>query len=767
MRGFRRRFVGVFLIAIVALSFPSLVAAQDGPVVEEIIVQGNRRIEASTVLAYLPLRVGEPYDQEKANEALKVLFRTNLFSDIKIERRGRTIVVTVSENPIIREVAFEGNGAIQDDALTPLINLPSRSVYSRSKVLLAAQLITQQYHRQGYYAMNIEPQIIELDQYRVNVIFKIDEGRKSFVDGIYFLGNEAFSDSDLRGAIVTTIYQWWKFLSVTDTYDPDRLEFDKQLLRAFYTRRGYADFSVEAQLAERSEGQDGFIITFVVNEGPIYRFGKDKFNIEVPDLKEDVFSALPVYQEGARYDAFKVGRSLDAINEAAQDLGYAFIDVSPDLERDREKGIVTIVWSIAEAPRTYIERIDINGNSHTEDRVIRREFRLREGDVFNQALVARTERAIRGLNFFNGVKIDSRQGSAPDKVVLDAQIVERPTGEISLGVGYSSVDEFIGDFAIRENNFQGRGQVLEVAFGYGTLRRTTQFRFIEPYFFGRRLRFAWDISYLFRDLQRTQGYEFERVGSSLSLRFPLREDAYLTLQYQLENDTISNSSSIAEGDRLESIIGYIISYDRRDDVQQPSDGWLVRFGQDFAGVGGEARFVRTSFDLRSYLTLSNTAAGRYVFASRLLVGHIRALGGSDLFSSDRFFLGAGNFRGFDRAGVGPRNVGVGGNALGARLYGIWSNELRISSQILRQVGLTPILFTDVGIIGDSGLADNLVDNSGNPIIVQDDFGVRMSVGFSLLWESPLGPLRFDFSDVLLKENYDREDNFHFQIGVAF
>ncbi len=759
-RGLSGFLLGFFLITTLAF-------AQEGPVIEEIIVEGNRRIEASTVLAYLPMRAGERYDQEKANEALKVLFRTTLFSDVKIVRRGRKIVVVVSENPIIKDVVFEGNDAIDDDALIPLIDLPSRSIYSRSKVLLAAQLITQQYRRQGYYAMRVEPKIIELDQYRVNVVFDIDEGRKNYIEGIYFLGNEAFSDSELRGAIVTSIYQWWKFLSVTDTYDPDRLEFDKQLLRAFYTRRGYADFSVEAHLAERSEGRDGFIITFVVNEGPVYRFGRDKFNIQIPGLEADPFRSLFIHQEGVRYDAFKVGRSLDALNDAAQELGYAFIEVNPDLERDRENGIVNIIWHISEAPRTYIERIDINGNSHTEDRVIRREFRLREGDVFNRALVARSERAIRGLNFFNGVQINPRQGSSADKVVLDTQIAERPTGEISLGVGYSSLDGFLGDFAIRENNFQGRGQVLETVFGYGTRRRTVNFRFIEPYFFGRRLSFSTDASYLFRDLQRNRGYDFERVGAAASLRFPLREDAYLTLQYEIENDTVSNSTTVAEDDRLKSIIGYVLSYDRRDDIIQPSGGWLVRFGQDVAGIGGQAQFLRSSLDLRGYLTLSNTAAGRYVGASRLLVGHVIPYGGSDLFTSDRFFLGAGNFRGFDRSGAGPRNVGTGDNALGAKLYAIWSNELRISSQALRQVGLTPILFMDIGIAGDSGLGDNLVDSVGDPIIVRDNFGVRMSVGFSLLWESPLGPLRFDFSDVLLKENYDREDNFHFQIGVAF
>ncbi len=763
MRRICRRFVGIFFVAIGVFGFPSLAFAQDEPVIQEIIVEGNRRIEASTVLAYLPLRVGDRYDQSKANEALKALFRTALFSDVKIERRGRRLVVTVSENPIIKEVVFEGNNAIDDEALVPLIDLSPRAVYSRSKVLLAAQLITQQYRRQGYYAMTVEPQIIELDQYRVNIIFKVDEGRKNYVEGIYFLGNEAFSDSDLRGVIVTTVYQWWKFLSVSDTYDQDRLEFDKQLLRAFYTRRGYADFSVEAQLAERSEGDDGFVITFVVNEGQIYRFAKSKFNIQVPDLDPERFQALLAYEEGARYDAFKVGRSLDAINDEAQVLGYAFIDVSPDLERDPEKGTVSIVWTISEAPRTYVERIDISGNTHTEDRVIRREFRLREGDVFNRTLVARTERAVNGLNFFEGVRIEPRQGSAPDKVVLDTRVAERPTGEISLGFGFSSIDGFIGDFSIRENNFQGRGQVLESTFGYGTRRRTVNFRFIEPYFFGRRLRFSGDVFYLFRDLQRSNGYDFDRLGASMSLRLPLREDAYFTLQYQIENDTISNSTSatVAEGERLESIIGYILTYDRRDDINQPTDGWLVRFGQDFAGAGGQANFIRTSFDLRGYRTLSDTAVGRYSVASRLLAGNIFSYDGSDLFASDRFFLGAGSFRGFDRSGIGPRDVGRSGNAVGARTYAIWSNELRISSQVLRQIGLTPVLFTDIGVAGDSGLEDTISRR------VRDNFGVRMSIGFSLLWESPLGPLRFDFSDVLLKENYDREDNFHFQIGVAF
>ena len=751
--------IGFFLIGL--WLFLGLLTPPALAVVESIEVQGNRRIETSTVLAYLPIRIGQDYDQAQINKALKTLFKTGLFSDITIERKGDVLIVLVKENPIINIVAFEGNDQIEEDSLTPLINLPSRSVYNRAKILQAAQTIKQQYLRQGYYRVQVAPQIIELDQYRVNIVFKIIEGSKNYIEKIFFLGNKVFSDGELRAAIVTTQSSWWKFLSITDTYDPDRLEFDRQLLRAFYTRRGYADFSVEAQLAERSPTSDGFFLTFVVNEGRFYRFGDSFFEIKIPGLDKSFFEDLILYQRGARFDGYKVGRSLDAINKRAQELGYAFIQVAPDLRYDRSNGVINVAWRIAEAPRSYIERINIQGNSHTEDRVIRREIRFDEGDVYNRTLIAQSERHIRSLGFFDGVQVKTSQGSRKDKVVLDVNVAERPTGEISLGFGYSSLDGLIADFSIRESNFQGKGQRLEAGVSYATKRHGVNLTFAEPYFFSLPLRLSASLFYSFDDFTENQGYELTRLGASTSVRFRVRDDAYFTLIYQLissERIYEGAAQSSLAGEFLESIWGYRLTYDRRDDVRLPSEGWLSQIGQDISGLGGEARYVRSFIDLRFYNTLSDTPAGKYIFATRFLSGHILPWGGYDASTRHNFFLGGGNnLRGFDNAGAGPRSVG--GLSLGARYYGALSNEIRISTQTLRQIGLTPTLFLDMAMIGTSGV-DLGNDDRDRP-------GLRMSAGFSLLWDSPLGPLRFDFSDILLKENYDIEENFQFQIGVAF
>lgn len=733
--------------------------------ISEIEVKGNRRIDSATVRAYLPIQIGDEYDSAQADKALKTLFNTGLFSDIKIRQLGTKLLVKVSENPIIVRVSFEGNDALDDEVLTPLINLEPRSVYNRARVLAATQTIIQQYRRQGYYRARVEPKIIELDSSRVNVVFEIDESRKNYVEKIYFLGNEVFSAADLHSAIATTEYKFWKFLSVTDTYDPDRLEFDKQLLRNFYTRRGYADFSVEAVLAERDISSDGFYITFIINEGIRYRFGENIFRIKIPGITKDNFEDLIEYDVGDIFDGFQIGKSRDAINAQAQSLGYAFIDVRPDLETNRKKNIVQVVWNIAEAPRSYIERIQISGNSHTEDSVIRREFRIQEGDAFNRTLIAQTERHIRGLGFFDNVSIEPRAGSAADKIVIEAKVAERPTGEISLGAGYSTTEGFIGDFSIKENNFQGKGQTLGISFSYAQRSQNVSLSFIEPYFFGYRLRFGSNVFYQVNDLVRTRGYRLDRTGFSLSLRFPLREDLYLTTLYKLQNDRVYGATvNVVEGNTLESIIGYRIIYDHRDDVRNPSDGLFLQLGQDYAGAGGQAFYMRTTGDFRWYTTLANVVSGKYIFASRLNIGHLYPLGNYEPLTLNNFFLGAGNLRGFGRSGAGPRRAV--GTSVGGRLYGILSNELRISSGFLTQLGLTPILFLDTAIIGDSG-ADTREYYAVRNDPVRDNFGLRISAGFSLLWESPLGPLRFDFADVLLKESYDDEQNFHFQIGVSF
>lgn len=752
---------GFFLAVSIILFSVDAMAAQ----ISSIDVKGNRRIESATVRAYLPIQIGDEYDNAKIDEALKTLFSTGLFSDVKISQQGTRLIVKVSENPIIVQVSFEGNDSLSSESLTPLINLESRSVYNRVRVLLATQTIIQQYRRQGYYRVRVEPKIIELDSSRVNVVFEIDESRKNHVEKIYFLGNKVFSNTDLHSAIATTEYKFWKFLSVTDVYDPDRLEFDKQVLRNFYTRRGFADFTVEAVLAERNISSDGFYITFVINEGARYRFGEDIFRIKIPGVTKDNFTNLIEYDVGDIFDGFQIGKSRDAINEKAQSLGYAFIDVRPSLETDRKKNIVQVVWNIAEAPRSYVEKIQIRGNSHTEDSVIRREFRLQEGDAFNRTLIAQTERQIRALGFFDNVLIEPRSGSAADKVVLDVSVAERPTGSISLGAGYSTNDGLIGDFSISESNFQGRGQTLSVAFNYSVRRKNVNLSFIEPYFLGYRLRFGSNAFYQLNNLVRTRGYKLDRSGFSFSLRFPLKEDFYLTTLYKLQNDKLHSSTiNINEGNTLESILGYRITYDLRNDVRNTSEGFFIQLGQDYAGAGGQAFYMRTTADFRWYTTLADVVSGKYIFASRFSLGSLHPLGDYQPLSLNNFFLGAGNLRGFGISGAGPRRSN--GSAVGARLYGILSNELRISSGFLAQIGLTPIMFLDTAIIGDSG-ADTRRYYAVRGMPVRDSFALRMSAGFSLLWESPLGPLRFDFSDVLIKERYDDEQNFHFQIGVSF
>ncbi len=752
------------LIGAVFVHAPGRARAQEG-VVEEIIVRGNQRIEAETVRTYMQLKVGDPYSELRADLSLKSLYATGLFSDIEITRDGVRLIVAVEENPVINLIAVEGNDQIGDEDILAAIPLSVRSVYNRVQVQDALQIILQQYRRLGRFAASVEPKIIRLTQNRINLVFEVDEGVKTGIAGIHFFGNRAFTDSELRSQIATSVSAWWRFLTSNDTYDPDRLQVDVQLLRRFYVRRGFADFRVLASRAELVRDRSGFIVSFAVEEGRRYRFGDTRFNIRIEEIDRERLTALVRYEKGQTYDAFKVARSLESINTTAQELGYAFVSVEPRLERDREQGVVNIVWEIGEGARSYVEAVAISGNTITQDRVIRRQIKIAEGDVFNRVLLAKSERNLRALGFFEGVSITPRRGSAPDRVVLDTALTERPTGEITLGLGFSSADGFLGEFALRQNNFLGRGQTIGVELAYSTQRRVIDLSFIEPFFLDRDLRLGGDVFYLTNDFQNVSGYDRLLFGGRASLDFPVGEDARLRISYGIEQEDIfdiaPNASQLvrdAAGEVTRSILGYRYLLDRRDDVRNPRDGWLFLFEQDIAGLAiGDIRYVSTQSQFRYYIPIAETASSSYIGALRLAGGYVTAWGGERLRISDHFTVGGTNFRGFRLGGAGSRDL-VSGNALGANSYLVLTSELRVVSELFLQFGLTPIFFVESGFAGG-------YDGAGANIAEERAF--RISAGISLYWDSPIGPIRLDFSDVLIREPHDRTETFRLRAGLPF
>ena len=507
-------------------------------VIQRFVVRGNERIEPTTVISYLPMTVGETVDAAKIDAGIKALFRTELFSDVKMELNNGDMVVTVVENPIINRVLFEGNSSIKEDKLRDEVTVRPRGIFTRAKAQADVGRIVELYRRAGRISADVTPQIVELPQKRVDLIFKIDEGAKSGVLRVNFLGNKAFSDDDLRDVVVTEQSHWYKFFSSNANYDPDRLEYDKEQLRKYYRNRGFYDFRVASSVAELSPDKNGFVITYTLEEGPEYKFGKISVETDLKKLDKNVLEALVPFRRGDIYQDEKIEQATDALTFAAGAAGFAFVDVRPHYTPNRAKGTVDVTFDVKEGPRVYVDRIDIVGNTRTLDYVIRREMNVSEGDAYNRVLVDRSKNQIRALGYFKDVDITETPGSAPDRTALQVKVTEQPTGELSFSAGYSSVDQLVVDLGISERNFRGRGEDVRARISIGSIRQQIDFSFTEPRFLGRDLRAGYDAYYYKYDLTQFSAYKQQTVGTGLRLRFPLSLNSYGSLRYTIRDDDV-------------------------------------------------------------------------------------------------------------------------------------------------------------------------------------------------------------------------------------
>ncbi|HEX3700712.1 MAG TPA: outer membrane protein assembly factor BamA [Phenylobacterium sp.] len=772
--------------------------AQQGGVIQRIIVRGNERIEPSTVVAYLPIQVGDTVDAAKEDLALKALARTDLFADEKIDFQNGDLIVTIAENPIINRVLFEGNSSLKDDKLKDEVSVRPRGIFTRAKVQADVARILELYRRSGRISVVITPQIVELPQKRVDLIFKIDEGPKTGILHVNFLGNKAFSDNDLRGVIATEESKWYKFFSSRAQYDPDQLEYDKEQLRKFYRNRGYYDFRVISSVAELAPDKNGFAVTYTVDEGPEYNFGKVSVETELQKLDKNVLQSLVPIHQGELYEDQRVEQATDALTFAAGAAGFAFVDVRPRIVRHPENGTVDVVFDVKEGPRVYIDRIDIVGNTQTLDYVIRREMNVAEGDAYNRALVDRSKAQIRALGFFKNVDITETPGSAPDKTNLQVKVEEQPTGELSFSAGYSSVEQLVLDLGFAEHNFRGRGQELRARISVGELQQDIDFSFTEPRFLGRDLAAGTDVYYYKYDLTQFSSYKETSLGSDLRLSFPLSLNSRGQLNYTLRTDDVEIDPSLCDpsqqllsfsvcserGSFITSKVGYGFRMDRRNDPVNPSRGFNFGFNQDLAGFGGDVRYLSTTGDAAWYHGFSKN----FILSITGTAGFINGWGGDHIRINDRFYEGGNTFRGFETAGIGPRDLSFGRtDALGAKAYAITRIELTIPTYLPEQYGIKAGLFSDIGTAGGLDPIDKLApvlidpndatkgfvkDANGNLILtrspdIHDDFGLRASVGLSVFWKSPMGPLEFDFSQVLAKEPYDKTELFRFQTSTRF
>jgi outer membrane protein insertion porin family len=690
---------------------------------------------------------------------LKSLFATGLFADVTIRREADALIIRVVENPIINRVAFEGNQRIEDETLEAEVQLRPRVVYTRTRVQSDVQRIIEIYRRSGRFAANVEPKVIQLPQNRVDLVFEIDEGPLTGIRRINFVGNRKFSDSTLRDEIQTRESAWWRFFSTDDTYDPDRLTFDRELLRKFYLSEGYADFRVVSAVAELTSDREDFYITFTLEEGERYQFGAIDVDSRLRDLDGSELMPLVTVFEGDWYNADDVEDTIQELTDAVGNLGYAFVDIRPRLARDREARRVDVIFQIDEGPKVYVQRIDIVGNVRTLDKVIRREFRLVEGDAFNAAKIRRSQQAIRNLGFFQSVEVGTTQGEEPDQSILTVEVEEQSTGELSFGAGISTLDGLLGEVSIQERNLLGRGQNLRLAFTLSSRRQELDLSFTEPYFLGRNVSAGFDVFSKTLDLQRESSFDQDSVGFGLRSSYPVTDNLRHFLDYSLRRDEISDVDESAsrlireqEGSATTSSVGQTFEYDTRDNRVDPSEGFVLRLSQDLAGLGGDVRYFRNTVRYGNYWPV----AGDWVASLLLRQGYIVGLD-QDVRINDRFFLGGNSLRGFETAGVGPRDV-VTGDALGGNLFYSGTIELSIPLNLTDAFDIRGKLFSDAGSL-------TTIDDDGPEIA--DVGSVRVSVGVGLAYKSPLGPIRVDFAQAVLKESFDETEIFRFSFGTRF
>lgn len=755
--------MALLFIAFASCVLPQTVSpasAQTGGVIRSIEVEGTQRIEPNTVRSYLLVQEGDAFDAGRIDRSLKSLFATGLFADVAINRVGDALVVKVVENPVINRIAFEGNSRIDDETLEAETTLRPRVIYTRTKVQSDVRRILALYRRSGRFSATVDPKVIQLPQNRVDVAFEIHEGSVTEVESIRFVGNKEFDDSDLRGVIRTKETAWWRFLSSDDTYDPDRLTLDRELLRRFYLSEGYADFRVDSAVAELTPDRKNFFLTFTVEEGERYEFGDVVIETTLPGLDTDKLKSEIDMESGDWYDADEVETTIDFLSDQVGNLGYAFVDVRPRLDRDRENRAINVTFEIEEGPRVFVERIDISGNVRTRDYVIRREFRLVEGDAFNAARLRRSRQRIQNLDFFEKVEVEEVPGSAPDKAIIKVAVEEKSTGQLSFGAGFSSAGGALLDASIRERNLLGRGQDLRLGIVFGQKTIQLDLGFTEPYFLGRDIAAGFDIFHTEVNRQSESSFDSVRTGFALRAGYAITESWRQSWRYTLKQTKVDNVDSDAsifvksqEGDETVSEITHRLVYDKRDSRLNTTEGYYASVATDVAGLGGTVNYVRNVLDGGYFYPITDD----WIFSVSGSAGHIFGFGGKDVRLIDRFFVGGDDLRGFATDGIGPRDLDT-DDALGGQNYYTGSLELNFPLGLPDELAIRGRVFSDFGSLWDLTPKDD---------DVADDATLRASVGVGLTWVSPFGPIGIDLGQAILKESYDDTEIFRVNFGTRF
>ena len=742
-------------ISLLTLAICSNAFAQGN--IRSINIQGLQRVERETALSYAGINTNKPVSSEDLNAALKRLYDTGLFSDINFDTRGNELIISVVENPVIGVRAFDGNNKIDDKILESEVQSAPRTVFSKAKVQQDVQRILDVYKRAGRYGVSVEPKIIKKSENRVDLIFEIEEGPEAKIDTINFIGNKHYTSSDLQGEIMSKESRWYRLFSSAENFDREKMNYDQELLRRFYNRHGYADFAVISAIAELSRDKTSFVLTFTIDEGKRYKVSDVQIKSVVPEVDANQWYKYITFKTGDWYNSDEVEKTVNELTEELSKKGFVFVEVVPNIYKDRATGKLNIVFDIKENAKVFVNRINITGNSRTLDEVIRREFRISEGSVFNVAKIRESRRNIERLNYFSKVDIDSERVDY-DKADINVNVEEKSTGYFNVGVGYSTVNGALVRAGITENNFLGKGQ--QISLSAGKSQRTTDynFSFTEPYFLGRRLSAGTDLFYQTEDYQDESNYDMDTVGGRVRFGWNYTDDLSQYVRYTLKEDRIKNVSSASEyiqrekGKTVDSVIGQTIVYDKRDNVMKPREGYYLSFGNDISGLGGDDKYLK--FDAKAYKFY--TLSDYYTFKFFINGGYVTGYGGHDARLAQRYFLGGNTMRGFESGGISPRdkrtNDALGGNWM------VWGGAELAFPLGLDELGVRGRTFVDVGTTGKPDNVDmNKIDYSDKP---------RVAVGFGFEWTSPMGKIDLDFGFPIVKEKYDETEVFRLNFGTS-
>lgn len=722
-----------------------------GEVLQKIEIKGNKRIEDETIKSYLAINIGDEFDEMSVDQSFKKLFSSGYFSDVKAQKVGNTLKISVEENPTINKISYEGNSVLKDDQISKDIPLKSRKVLSLPEVQNAQQRLLEIYRRMGYFSAKIEPKTIKLDQNRVNLVFEIFEGPISTIDKIIFVGNNKFSSTDLEDTILSKRAKWWRFFATDDRYDPDRLMADQQALRQLYSNKGYPEFRIVNASSELSNDRKNFYLTFVIDEGERYTFSDVSIHSSIKGIDVDRLNKEITFSKGDIYSAKEMDKTITAISEVLGEKGYAFVVIEPIIDKDNANKTARVVFSIKEGPRIYINHVNIHGNSRTIDDVIRRELSIHEGDIFNTLKLRQSETNLKNLDYFKAVSVDVEQADAPDRADLNVKVEEQSTGSIRFSTGYSTMDGIVFNVGYSERNFMGKGQTIHGDASIGKKVQDFSVGIIEPYLFNKRLVGTFDV--FSNKNSRIETFTTKTVGFSTGIGYNLTTNLIQKWNYSLHSDKTSsidnNASVFLKNEPKKSVlssVAHTLKYDKRDSIIDPTKGYVFSMTNTFAGIGGTVSYLRNDFSS----TVFYTPTEEMLLFARLDFGRVHKIGKRKLRIVDGVYLGGDSFKGFEYGGIGPCDAASPNkDIIGGRKYWTTTLESQFSMGLPIDLGIRGAAYTQMGSVWDAAVQNNV---SGGYLI--DNRKTRVSIGFGIIWKGPLGPLRIDYAIPVVRSKLD-------------